>query len=97
VEPPFRSRYAALVVIYAPLETTSLQLLRTLVQIARECRNIDAAGATSVLTVIDQRSDKWKIDLPALLRERMSLRDLARFTRFQLTLRQIRRNLSRAQ
>jgi hypothetical protein len=49
------------------------------------------------LTAIDQRSDKWKIDLSALLHDRITLRDLARFTRFQLTLRQIRRNLSRAQ
>jgi hypothetical protein len=67
---PFRSRYAALVVIYTPLETTSLQLLRTLVQITRECRKIEATSSAFVLTAIDQKCDKWKIHLLALLRER---------------------------
>jgi hypothetical protein len=71
--------------------------LRTLVQITRECRKIEATSAASVLTVIDQRSDKWKNDLSALLHDRMTLHDLARYARFRLTLRQIRRNLSRAQ
>lgn len=71
-------------------------LLRTLTQIVRECRGLDAAAAASVLTAIEQKCDHWNIRLPdLLLRDRISPRDLGRYLRFRLTLAQIRRNLGR--
>ena len=72
-------------------------LLRTLVQIARECRKIPADSASAVLDVIEQKCRDWKLRLPDLLSAGgLGLRSINRYIKLQLALRQIRRNLSRA-
>lgn len=70
-------------------------LLRTLAQIARECREIDADSAASILGVIEQKCAQWNIRLPdLLLRDKLRLRQLARYVKLRLALHQIRRKLA---
>ena len=72
-------------------------LLRTLVQIARECRRIDAEDAATVLQVIEQKCAQWQMGLSTLLfRDRLSPRDLTRYFKLRLALRQVRANLAEA-
>lgn len=70
--------------------------LRTLAEIARECRKIDTAIATVALSVIEQKCVQWNIRLPDLLRDKLPLRDLARYAKLQRALCQIRRNLAQS-
>lgn len=71
-------------------------LLRTMTQIARECRRIPADSATAVLAVIEQKCRQWQLGmLNTVLVDRLGLRAIGRYTKLQLALRQIRRNLSR--
>ena len=70
-------------------------LLRTMTQIARECRKIDAASATSVLSVIEEKCAQWNIRLVDLLiSDKLPLRDIGRYVKLRMALRQIRRNLA---
>ena len=70
-------------------------LLRTLAQIARECRKIDTASAMTVLQIIEQKCEHWNMRLPdLLLRDKLRLRELARYAKLQLALYQIRRRLA---
>jgi glycosyltransferase involved in cell wall biosynthesis len=73
----------------------SLQL-RTLAQIARECRGIDAAEAASVLRVIEQKCEQWNIRLSELLRVKLPARDLARYAKLQRALNKVRSNLAKS-
>jgi glycosyltransferase involved in cell wall biosynthesis len=71
-------------------------LLRTTAQIARECRNIPASSAASVLAMIEQKCREWQLGLPNIvIVDRLGLRGISRYIKLQLALRQIRRNLSR--
>lgn len=68
-------------------------LLRTMAQIARECRKIPPQSAAPVLEVIEQKCAQWNLRLVDLLfRDKLDLRDLGRYVKLQLALRQIRRN-----
>jgi len=70
-------------------------LLRTMNQIARECRKIDPASAAPVLGVIEQKCAQWNIRLADLLGGgKLPLRDISRYVKLRMALRQIRRNLA---
>jgi glycosyltransferase involved in cell wall biosynthesis len=72
-------------------------LVRTMAQIARECRKIPATSAMPVLDTIEQKCGQWKIRLFDLIFvDRLGLRSISRYIKLQLALRQIRRNLSRS-
>jgi hypothetical protein len=71
----------------------SLQL-RTLTQIARECRNIPPASAARVLETIDEKCHAWNIRLAQIFSAGGGLRTLGRYLKLQSALRQIRRNLA---
>jgi hypothetical protein len=71
--------------------------VRTMAQIARECRNIPPEIATRVLTTIEQKCKAWNIRLTdMLLGGGAGLRTLVRYIKFKLALRQIRRGLTRS-
>lgn len=71
-------------------------LLRTMTQIARECRDISAASAAPVLETIENKCREWNLQLGSLLfADRLGLRDISRYIKLQLALRFIRRKLSR--
>jgi len=70
-------------------------LLRTMTQIARECRKIAPASAAQVLGVIEQKCEQWNIRLVDLLvGDKLPLRDIGRYVKLRLALRQIRHNLA---
>lgn len=72
-------------------------MVRTMTQIARECRKIPAVSAAAVLEVIDQKRLQWKLGLSHLvLRDGLGLRTISRYIKLLLALRQIRHNLSRS-
>jgi glycosyltransferase involved in cell wall biosynthesis len=72
-------------------------LVRTMAQIARECRKIPPASASPVLATIEQKCQQWNIRLfDLIVIDRLGLRGISRYIKMQLALRQIRRNLSRA-
>jgi glycosyltransferase involved in cell wall biosynthesis len=70
-------------------------LLRTMVQIARECRKISPQSAAAVLQLIEQKCAQWNLRFVDLLfRDKPGLHDIGRYVKLQLALRQIRRNLA---
>ena len=70
-------------------------MLRTMTQIARECRKIPAAHAAQVLDLIDMKCAQWELGLVSLLmRHRLGLRDMSRYIKMRLAIRRIRKNLS---
>jgi glycosyltransferase involved in cell wall biosynthesis len=70
-------------------------LLRTMTQIARECREIPPLLAKKVLQTIEQKCQQWDLRLFRLLtRDRLGLRGISRYIKLQLAIKQIRRNLS---
>jgi glycosyltransferase involved in cell wall biosynthesis len=72
-------------------------LLRTMAQIARECRKLSPQSAAAVLQVIEQKCAQWNLRFVDLLfRDKLRLRDIGRYVKLQLALRQIRRNLAHA-
>jgi hypothetical protein len=72
-------------------------LLRSLTQIARECRKIPAASAAPVLQVIEQKCRQWNIGPGQLIfRDGLGLRSISRYIKLQLALRKIRQNLSQS-
>jgi len=72
-------------------------LVRTMAQVARECRKIPATSAAPVLDTIEQKCRRWNIRLFYLIViDRLGLRTISRYIKLQLALRQIRRNLSRS-
>ena len=72
-------------------------LVRTMAQVARECRKIPATSAAPVLDTIEQKCRRWNIRLFYLIViDRLGLRTISRYIKLQLALRQIRLNLSRS-
>jgi glycosyltransferase involved in cell wall biosynthesis len=70
-------------------------LLRTMNQIARECRKIAPASAAPVLGVIEEKCAQWNIRLADLLfGDKLPLRDISRYVKLRMALRQIRRKLA---
>jgi len=70
-------------------------VVRTLNQVARECRKIPAANAAPVMEVIEQKCVQWNINLlPLILRDGLGLRTISRYIKLRLALKQIRQNLS---
>lgn len=70
-------------------------LLRTMAQIARECRNIPTASAAKVMETIDHKCQQWNLRLlPLVLHDRLGLRSISRYIKLQLAIKQIRRNLA---
>jgi glycosyltransferase involved in cell wall biosynthesis len=70
-------------------------LLRTMTQIARECRDIPAENATAVLAVIEQKCRHWRLGLLHMIAiDRLGLRSIGRYLKFRLALRRIRRGVS---
>ena len=70
-------------------------LLRTMTQVARECRKIQTDTAKSVMDTIDRKCRQWNLRLfPIVLRDRLGLRGISRYIKLQLAIKQIRRNLS---
>ena len=69
-------------------------LLRTMTQIARECRQIPEASAKKVLATIDRKCREWNLQLfPIVLRDKLGLRAISRYIKLQLAIKQIRHNL----
>jgi glycosyltransferase involved in cell wall biosynthesis len=72
-------------------------MLRTMTQIARECRKIPPTSARSVLDTIEQKCRQWNIRLfDLVVVDRLGLRSISRYIKLQLALRQIKHNLSRS-
>lgn len=72
-------------------------LLRSMTQIARETRKISPELARSVLSEIERRCRRWKINLSQLLlRDRLGLRSISRYIKLKLALARIRQNLSQS-
>ena len=72
--------------------------VRTMAQIARECRNIAPDVAAPVLATIEQKCSAWNIRLMTIMSgDGDGLRSLGRFLKLQLALYQIRRSLARCQ
>ena len=72
-------------------------MLRTMTQVARECRKLPAEEAARVLKTIEQRCAHWQIRLlPLLLKDRLGPRALLRQFKLQQALRQTRKLLLRA-
>ncbi len=70
-------------------------LVRTMAQIARECRKIPSASAKEVLDTIMRKCRRWDIRLFHLIfRDRLGLRSISRYIKLQLAIKQVRRNLS---
>ncbi|MCP4979201.1 MAG: glycosyltransferase family 2 protein [Gammaproteobacteria bacterium] len=72
-------------------------LVRTMTQVARECRKIPAVSAEPVLNTIEQKCQQWDIRFfHLILADGLGLRSLSRYIKLRLALKQIRRNLSQA-
>ncbi len=70
-------------------------LLRTMTQIARECRKIRQQSAAPVVEVIEQKCAQWNLRLVDLLfKDKLGLGDIGRYVKLKLALRQVRRNLA---
>ena len=72
-------------------------LVRTMAQIAREARKISAEYAAPVLEAIEQRLERWNLQLlPLLTRDKIGFRSFTRYLKLQIALVKIRRNLARS-
>lgn len=72
-------------------------LVRTMAQLARECRKLPPADAEEVLRTIQQRCERWQIRLISLLlKDRLDLRSLARYVKMRLAIRETRHALLRS-
>ncbi len=70
-------------------------LVRTMAQIARECRKISSSSAEPVMNMIEQKCRQWDIRLFYLIFcDKLGLRTISRYIKMRLALKQIRRNLS---
>ena len=69
-------------------------LLRTMTQLARECRQLESDDAEKVLSTVMRHCRRWQIDLASILREHgLDLRALARFLKLRRAISQTRRHL----
>ncbi len=72
-------------------------LVRTMAQLARECRKLPPAEAEQVLETIQQRCERWQIRLSSLLlKDNLGFRSLGRYIKLRLAIREIRHALSRS-
>lgn len=72
-------------------------LVRTMAQLARECRQLPKNRAEQVLSEIEQRCKRWNIRLWWLvMRDHLGLRSLARYFKMRQAIRQSRQNLRQA-
>ena len=72
-------------------------LLRTLTQLARECRKLPAEQAREVLKVIEQRREKWNIRLLQLIfNDRLGARPVSRYFKMRLAIHEIRKQIATA-
>lgn len=70
-------------------------LVRTMTQLARECRKLSAEQARGVLEVIEQRRNKWNIRfLQLVLRDKLGARSIARYLKMRLAIRETRRQIA---
>lgn len=73
-------------------------LVRTMTQLARECVKLPQKPAEEVLSVIENRCNKWNIRLLSLIfQDRLSLRTIGRYLKMRLATRKIRHQLQRSQ
>jgi glycosyltransferase involved in cell wall biosynthesis len=71
--------------------------IRTMAQIARECRKIPPDIAAQVLVTIEQKCNDWNVRLSKMITGGgAGLLSLVRYLKFQLALYQIRRGLARS-
>ena len=70
--------------------------VRTMAQIARECRKIPPDIAAQVLVTIEQKCNDWNIRLAEMITGGAGLLSLVRYLKLQLALYQIRRGLVRS-
>lgn len=70
-------------------------LLRTMTQLARECRKLPAEQAKRVLEVIEHRSEKWNIRfLQLIFGDRLGARSIARYFKMRLAIHQTRQQIT---
>ncbi len=70
-------------------------LLRTMTQLARECRKLPAEQAQRVLEVIEHRSEKWNIRfLQLIFGDRLGARSIARYIKMRLAIHQTRQQIT---
>jgi glycosyltransferase involved in cell wall biosynthesis len=73
-------------------------LVRTMTQLAGECRKLPRQQARQVLEVIEQRCNKWSISFIQLIFiDRLNLRTLARYLKMRIAVRKIRQKLQHSQ
>ena len=70
-------------------------LVRTMTQLARECRKLSAEQARQILEVIERRSEKWNIHLLQLVfRDRLGARSISRYLKMRLAIRDTRQQIT---
>jgi len=70
-------------------------LVRTMTQLARECRKLPVKSARDVLEVIEQRCEKWNIRLLQLLfADRLGARAISRYLKMRLAIRETRQQIT---
>jgi glycosyltransferase involved in cell wall biosynthesis len=68
-------------------------LVRTMTQFARECRKLPSPQAEELLSVIEQRCEKWGIQLSRLIfQDRLGLRSVSRYIKMRQAIKATRRN-----
>ena len=73
-------------------------LVRTMTQLARECRKLPRQQAEQVLEIIEQRCNRWRISFFQLIFiDRLNLRTLARYLKMRIAVRKIRQKLQHSQ
>jgi glycosyltransferase involved in cell wall biosynthesis len=70
-------------------------LVRTMTQLARECRRLPAEQAQRVLEVIEQRRKRWNIRLLQLIfKDRLGARSVSRYLKMRLAIHEARQQIS---
>ena len=73
-------------------------LLRTITQLARECRKLGPEEAGKAMTALEHRRRQWQIDLSSVLRtHKLDLRSLLRYLKLVRAIRQTRQSLRNTQ
>ena len=73
-------------------------LLRTMTQLARECRKLGPEEAGKAMTALEHRRRQWQIDLSSVLRtHKLDLRSLLRYLKLVRAIRQTRQSLRNTQ
>ncbi len=69
-------------------------LVRTMTQLARECRYLPPQQARQVLEVIEQRREKWGLRfLQLIFRDKLGLHSVSRYLKMLLAIRETRREI----